>query len=485
MQPFLNIPLINQYSLQLLSIFLVTFIKGLLVFIVVCFPLSMLKNISHEVKHLLWLCVTCSFILIPIFSVTMPLIHFEMLGVTDEKNEIYRAFSFLLSYQYNFLNTSHPLNLPTPLSSHIPAQIHYFELHWSFWVLITWILGVIAVSFKITVGRIALSFLKKNGYIYEIKKYYKSLTKLSSNIGIYKKIALLKSSKCLIPFTYKIFKPTIVLPADSDSWAQVKVRSVLIHELAHIRRKDHLLNNIARLICTIFWFIPPIWIAYSYLHNEQEKACDSFVIRCGVKKADYATHILDFAGYKQKDLLLAGLFLSKGRIKTLEERILNVLSIKKDKSSLRGGKKMKTKNYILGLILILAVFASIGSCATGAKSYKRDFRKDIVGTWVNSDYNQNDMITAKVVVKPDNTMELYHSESTTWPSPCTIIIENRWTDSEGNIYYKAEVTHSIRTVYELWKLNNSKTTWELMWRALDYFTEIDPNNTYYRIYYRQ
>jgi hypothetical protein len=146
---------------------------------------------------------------------------------------------------------------------------------------------------------------------------------------------------------------------------------------------------------------------------------------------------------------------------------------------------MKTRVFISILVLVLAVLIIAGSCATGNKASNRDFKKDIVGTWVNSNYNENEWVTAKLIVKSEKTAEFYKRESDTWPSPATITIVDRWVDSKGNIYYKAEVTFSYRTKYHLWKLNSSKTTWELMSRALDYFTEIDPNNTYYRIYYRQ
>jgi hypothetical protein len=145
---------------------------------------------------------------------------------------------------------------------------------------------------------------------------------------------------------------------------------------------------------------------------------------------------------------------------------------------------MKARTLIL-VVLIMAMLLIAGICVADSKSFKRDFKKDMVGTWVNSNYNKNKWVTSKVVIKSDKTAEFYKSESDTWPSPRTIAIVDRWTDSEGNIYYKAEVATSIRTKYELWKLNNSKTTLELMSREVEYFTEIDPNNTYYRIYYRQ
>jgi hypothetical protein len=131
------------------------------VFIVVYLPLSMLTNISHEAKHLLWLCVNCSFVLIPIFSATMPLIHFEVLKLTNERYEIYKALTSLLYHQYNLLNTLNASIQPIAASSHITTQIPYFELHWSFWVLISWILGAVAFSFKKIIGRIGLYFLNK------------------------------------------------------------------------------------------------------------------------------------------------------------------------------------------------------------------------------------------------------------------------------------------------------------------------------------
>ncbi len=146
---------------------------------------------------------------------------------------------------------------------------------------------------------------------------------------------------------------------------------------------------------------------------------------------------------------------------------------------------MKIRTFVSILILVLAVLIIAGSCATVSKSYKRDFKKDMVGTWLNQEYYKYEFVTSKAIVNPDQTVELYDKEGDKWPTTAKIIIKDRWTDSEGNIFYKIESIYPIRTEYELWKLNNSRTIWELMFRAMEHYTEIDPNSTNYRIYYRQ
>ena len=151
--------------------------------------------------------------------------------------------------------------------------------------------------------------MKKGECLNECRVYGYMLKQLSKRLGIDKEIVLLKSTKCKIPFTTNVFRPIVVLPSDVDSWHEEKTRAVLSHELAHIKRMDFLTQYVARAVCSVFWFMPFIWVAYSVLHLEQEKACDSAVVYAGAKRTDYAGHMLELAYYKGKRLLTAGLFM--------------------------------------------------------------------------------------------------------------------------------------------------------------------------------
>jgi beta-lactamase regulating signal transducer with metallopeptidase domain len=129
-----------------------------------------------------------------------------------------------------------------------------------------------------------------------------------------------------------------------------------------------------------------VWIAYSKLYEEQEKACDVFVVERGIRPADYASHILDLACFSMRSVSFQGSFLSKGRKKLLERRILHTLSFKRKKNLSKGGKTMKVRNFILLCTILLIAIALIGSCATRRKAISEtDFLETISGTWIGQD----------------------------------------------------------------------------------------------------
>lgn len=77
------------------------------------------------------------------------------------------------------------------------------------------------------------------------------------------------------PFILGLFRPRIYLPttlSDSDS------ASVLAHEQAHIRRRDHWWKPLGFLLLTVYWFHPLLWVGYILLCRDIETACDEKVI---------------------------------------------------------------------------------------------------------------------------------------------------------------------------------------------------------------
>jgi hypothetical protein len=68
--------------------------------------------------------------------------------------------------------------------------------------------------------------------------------------------------------------------------------SVLLHELAHVRRWDNLCSAAVHAIACVFWFYPPIWWIECKIAFEAERACDDLVVRWGAPRESYADAIL-------------------------------------------------------------------------------------------------------------------------------------------------------------------------------------------------
>ena len=96
--------------------------------------------------------------------------------------------------------------------------------------------------------------------------------------------------------TWGTLRPRILLPAEAAGWTDERRRIVLLHELAHIARRDSFSRSVAAIICALYWAHPAIWYAARRMRLEQEHACDDLVLSLGAKASLYARNLLDVAG---------------------------------------------------------------------------------------------------------------------------------------------------------------------------------------------
>jgi beta-lactamase regulating signal transducer with metallopeptidase domain len=108
---------------------------------------------------------------------------------------------------------------------------------------------------------------------------YLLLDNYKNILGITQKIPLAYSTQASSPLTLGLFKPTIILPIDIEQQLTEKQLSlVLLHELAHIQRRDILWNWLAYGITLLHWFNPLIWFANKRMKADMEMACDAKVL---------------------------------------------------------------------------------------------------------------------------------------------------------------------------------------------------------------
>ena len=87
----------------------------------------------------------------------------------------------------------------------------------------------------------------------------------------------------------------MVLPEDARNWNRERRRLVLLHELAHVARRDVLAQTLAGLGCGLQWFNPLAWYGLLQMRKLRELACDDMVLSCGQQPTGYADVLLDIA----------------------------------------------------------------------------------------------------------------------------------------------------------------------------------------------
>ena len=98
-----------------------------------------------------------------------------------------------------------------------------------------------------------------------------------------------------------IFRSVLLLPAGlRDHLTPGQFKTVIAHELEHVRRRDNLTYSIHLIVEALFWFYPPVhWIGHRLIH-ERERACDEAVLRQGNVSRDYAEGIVGVCRFFHK-----------------------------------------------------------------------------------------------------------------------------------------------------------------------------------------
>lgn len=161
-----------------------------------------------------------------------------------------------------------------------------------------WISGLYLSLLLIPVFR----FIRNYRYVQIIRTYGLSKIPVDWRIyvqqhaelmGIGKKVQIWVSDFVASPVTVGFLKPMILVPAAAiNHLTPQQLEAVLLHELAHIRRYDYLLNLLVNIIRTILYFNPFVSALVKSLEREREKSCDEMVLQFQYNPFQYATALL-------------------------------------------------------------------------------------------------------------------------------------------------------------------------------------------------
>jgi len=153
---------------------------------------------------------------------------------------------------------------------------------------------------------------------------------------------------------------------------------------------------------------------------------------------------------------------------------------------------MKERKIVFCVVLTLGVLLFLTSCATTKTPLPPDSIDELLGTWVNPEYDGKIAATrAKGVFKEDGTIGWYMFIKSGNPRNVHYIdVKEKWTDRKGAVYFKAFVDKQTGdTMNVLIKIASDRKTLELLEASKIEFlpAEMDPEAKYcsYFVLYRQ
>jgi bla regulator protein blaR1 len=171
------------------------------------------------------------------------------------------------------------------------------------WIVLAWFLIIALRCVQLTAGLYGVYQLKRRQTFSPGEYWSNRITELSRQLRINKRVQLLQSGIARMPSVIGYFKPVILFPAGMlASLPPDEVEAILIHELAHIRRKDFLVNVMQHIIEIIFFFNPAVRWVSSLIRSERENCCDDIAVSQTDNKRNYIKALIAFQGF---DLRLA------------------------------------------------------------------------------------------------------------------------------------------------------------------------------------
>ena len=163
------------------------------------------------------------------------------------------------------------------------------------WLGVIWISGMTVSLGILLVGVLRLRSLASRARRIDCGKWTELAEVVARAYGLGRRIRFLETEHPTLLVTWGILRPKVMMPIAAANWSEDRIRVVLSHELAHVRRADWVVQMVAELLRAVYWFNPLLWIACRRLRQESERACDDAVLDTGVAGRDYAAHLVDLA----------------------------------------------------------------------------------------------------------------------------------------------------------------------------------------------
>jgi beta-lactamase regulating signal transducer with metallopeptidase domain len=152
-------------------------------------------------------------------------------------------------------------------------------------ILIIWLLGVAVAGGRLGAALRRIRRVAARAAPVEDERWLRILGEMAGSYGLSRPVAIARTDSESLLATWGGLRPQILLPRRSRDWTLDRVRVVLSHELAHIRRHDWLVQMGAEALRTILWFNPLAWMVCTRLRRESEQADGHGSVRPGALAA--------------------------------------------------------------------------------------------------------------------------------------------------------------------------------------------------------
>jgi beta-lactamase regulating signal transducer with metallopeptidase domain/uncharacterized GH25 family protein len=355
-----------------------------------------LQRASAALRHMVLAASLVGALLIPPFSWWLPSWHWAVLPKQQQVEhfstpavlpvvEMPPTTRSAMEIEPFDLSTSPMPTSEKALPSVAQSSFSQSAWSWSLFFVMVWAFGALLGLVWLGVGMIGAWWVARRAKPAADSYWNNALQKLRDQSGCRRPVEVRQCPQVSVPMTWGLRRPVILVPTNSDTWSEVAKRSVLLHELGHIRRGDCLVHLLARFACALYWFHPLFWVAARLLRKTSEQAADDMVLSSNIAPPDYAEQLVTIAAQMRGLHLFSHVALPMASPSDLENRVLAILDPNRNHRSL----KRKTCYALIGMSILLLI-----PCAVLRLGYAQDAAKDSAN--VTDSANAKDSTEKKV-----------------------------------------------------------------------------------------
>jgi TonB family protein len=234
-----------------------------------------------------------------------------------------------------------PSVAPEPASSAITADAIAASVphanarpSWTWLLLLVWGIGFAGSVAVVLTGAYRVARLTRRSTVPADGRLARLTTETASQLGLSRPVDVRQMGGHDVLGTWGVWRPRVLLPAHASRWDDERAVIVLRHELAHIKRRDWLMQMLAEVVQAVWWFNPLLWLACARLRRESERACDDIVLASGIEPTTYAAHLVAVARSCRPSSAQWSAAIPMARPTSLEGRISAMLNPSIDRSPL-------------------------------------------------------------------------------------------------------------------------------------------------------
>jgi bla regulator protein BlaR1 len=177
------------------------------------------------------------------------------------------------------------------------ACANYFTVNAPFVVLL-WCILFIMRSVKFMGGLVFIQRARHRKVSLPDAYWQQRMAILCQKLQLKRAVQLLESGYVKVPFVVGHLKPVILMPIGLlAGLPPEQIEAVLLHELAHIRRNDYVVNFLQTIAETVFFFNPGLMWISSLLRDERENCCDDIALKQTKNKREFVQALISFKEY--------------------------------------------------------------------------------------------------------------------------------------------------------------------------------------------